>query len=547
MILLPRSYSSQPQGPVEIDRSNPITRGLATVFLPTQRYPSIDLVTKVFDTATTRGALLPGTNGVRYAVTGTGITWSLNFAPVGIPASYPALSVFALFEQYDTTTTGAIFGGGNNSTQYARFVKNNDGSVTFGPNSNTGASGITGPILNTNQVYALAAINQGNERELFVDAVSVASSSTSITFLNGAYGYAGSSFLAGNFRRIGLYCGYVWTRRLTPFEIKSLTDNPYQIFKRQNLLIPAQTGGTAYSLTADVGTYTLTGQNADLYYNRAVSADAGAYSLTGQAASLLRDSLLSLDAGSYAITGQDASLDYQKAISADAGSYSITGQIADLTRSVVLSADAGAYVISGQDANLARSAYLDANIGSYAITGEAATLLYEQARVINAQVGSYAITGQFADLTRTYVFSADSGSYDISGQDVEFSFSRALLLDAGSYDISGQSADLLLSRSIDAQLGTYNIDGQPADLLATRILYADAGSYDISGQDAILAQGRYLLAESGSYLITGQPATLNTTVLFPNPADVRAGVVYGPDGIYTGTLVASTPIYLFDD
>ena len=243
MILLPRYRRSQPQEPLEIDRSNPITRGLSTVFLPTQRYPAIDLVTKVFDTATTRGALLPGTNATRYSTT-VAANWSLNFAPVGIPASYPALSVFALFEQYDTTTTGTIFGGGNNSTQYARFVKNNDGSVGFTPNSNTGASGITGPVLNTNQVYALAAINQGNERELFVDAVSVASSSTSITFLNGAYGYAGSSFIAGQQRRIGLYCGYVWTRRLTPFEIKSLTDNPWQIFRPQRLQIPVSVTGT---------------------------------------------------------------------------------------------------------------------------------------------------------------------------------------------------------------------------------------------------------------------------------------------------------------
>lgn len=267
MILLPRYRRSQPQEPLEIDRSNPITRGLATVFLPTQRYPSIDLVTKVFDTATTRGALLPGTNATRYAVIGTGVNWSLNFAPVGIPASYPALSVFALYEQYDTTTTGNIFGGGFSTTNYGRFVKNNDGSITFTPNSNTSGSQIVGPVLNTNQVYSLAAINQGNERELFVDAVSVVSSSTSATFLNGAYGYAGANFATGQTRRIGLYCGYVWTRRLTPFEIKSLTDNPWQIFRPQSLLIPASVSGTQ-TLTPSL--YTNTNQ----FYSPTVTSTA---------------------------------------------------------------------------------------------------------------------------------------------------------------------------------------------------------------------------------------------------------------------------------
>jgi len=267
MILLPRSYRSQPQTTVEIDRGNPITRGLATVFLPTQRYPSIDLITKVLDTATTRGALIPGTNAARYAITGTNVTWSLNFAPVGIPPNYTALSVFALYEQYDTTTTGNIFGGGLATTNYGRFVKNNDGSVGFTPNSNTGASGITGPILNTNQVYALAAVNEGSYRELFVDAVSAVSSNVSATFLGSVYGYAGANFVTGQTRRIGLYCGYVWTRRLTPSEIKSLTDNPWQIFRPQRLQIPVSVTGTQ-TLTPSL--YTNTNQ----FYSPTVTSTA---------------------------------------------------------------------------------------------------------------------------------------------------------------------------------------------------------------------------------------------------------------------------------
>lgn len=459
MILLPRSYSSQPQGPVEIDRSNPITRGLATVFLPTQRYPSIDLITKVFDTAGTRGALLPGTNATRYSTT-VAANWSLNFAPVGIPASYPALSVFALFEQYDTTTTGAIFGGGNNSTQYARFVKNNDGSVTFGPNSNTGGSQINGPVLNTNQVYALAAVNEGNYRELFVDAVSAASSSTSITFLNGAYGYAGSSFLAGQQRRIGLYCGYVWTRRLTPSEIKSLTDNPYQIFKRQNLLIPVQVGAVDYSLTAN------------------------------------------------------------------AGAYSLTGQAADLLRATVLSANSGAYVISGQ----------------------AATLDYNQQRVLSANAGTYAVSGQAATLVKTNLLSANAGDYSVSGQDALLAIGKFLGANAGSYSIGGQDANFLYNRAVSANAGSYVIDGQDASLIAIRALSANAGNYAITGQAADLFWSRAFTAESGSYEITGQPATLSAATLYPAPGDVRLGVVYGPGGIYTGTLVVGgNPIYIFDD
>jgi hypothetical protein len=308
MILLPRYRRRQPSGPLEIDRSNPITRGLSTVYLPTVRYPGIDLVTRVFDTAATRGVLLPSTNGVAYSTT-TASNWSISFAPVGIPASYPALSIFTLFEQYDTTTTGPIFGGGNSSTNYARFFKENTGAISFVPNTNSAGSGITGPVLNTNQVYALAAIHQGNERELFVDAASVASANTSITFLNGAYNFAGSQFpAAGNQRRVGIYCGYVWTRRLTLSEIKSLTDNPWQIFRPQRLIFPVETGGGAQTLSADPGSYALTGSNADLLRGRFISADAGSYALTGSNADLLRGRFISADAGSYALTGSAATL-----------------------------------------------------------------------------------------------------------------------------------------------------------------------------------------------------------------------------------------------
>ena len=305
MILLPRYRRSQPVGPVEIDRSNPITRGLSTVYLPTVRYPGIDLVTRVFDTAATRGVLLPSTNGVAYSTT-TASNWSLNFAPVGIPASYPALSVFALFEQYDTTTTGAIFGGGNSATNYARFIKNNDGSISFTPNTNTGGSTIAGPVLNTNQVYSLAAINQGNERELFVDAVSSASSSSAITFLNAAYGYAGSSFLAGNQRRVGIYCGYVWTRRLTLSEIKSLTDNPWQIFRPQRLFVPVQVSGAVTHDTTGVLTgpgSTVTGTAARTRQHLTTGVLTGPGSLLSGAAARFR----AFDT-TGTLTGQDSIL-----------------------------------------------------------------------------------------------------------------------------------------------------------------------------------------------------------------------------------------------
>ena len=133
--------------------------------MPNTRFPAIELVTGVVDSATTRLSVGPGTKGVKGFNTGASTNWSLNFNwatrwphPNGIP-NYPAISVFTLFEQYDTTSVGGIFGGGANSTVFARFRKNNDGSISFFPNSNTAGSEITGPVLNADQVYSLTGIH----------------------------------------------------------------------------------------------------------------------------------------------------------------------------------------------------------------------------------------------------------------------------------------------------------------------------------------------------------------------------------------------------
>ena len=319
MILLPRYRRSQPQGNVEIDWSNPITRGLVTAFLPNQRFPYIDSVTRISDTSGFRLVSAPGPRGVQASTLTTSVNhpWSLSFQQPagnffqrpGLASGYPAISVFTLYQQFDTTSTGPIWGAGFDSTYYARFFKENTGAISFVPNTNSAGAGITGPVLNANQVYAIAGVNEGNLRELFVDGASVASSSGGITFLNTAFRYSGSSYVANQFRRIGLHCGYAWSRRLTVSEIKSLTDNPWQIFRPQRLIFPVEiTGGGGKTLSADSGAYTLTGSNADLLHSRFISADAGSYALTGSNADLLRGRFISADAGSYALTGSAATL-----------------------------------------------------------------------------------------------------------------------------------------------------------------------------------------------------------------------------------------------
>jgi len=76
-------------------------------------------------------------------------------------------------------------------------------------------------------------------------------------------------------------------------------------------------GGTGYTLTADAGSYTITGSDASLLFDRSLSAESGSFSITGSDASLLLDRSLSAEQGSYSITGSDATLRINRSLSAE--------------------------------------------------------------------------------------------------------------------------------------------------------------------------------------------------------------------------------------
>lgn len=120
-------------------------------------------------------------------------------------------------------------------------------------------------------------------------------------------------------------------------------------------------------LTAEAGSYALTGQNVSLSVSRSLNAEAGSCALTGNDANLRTERRLTAEAGTYALTGQDAALTYTPL-----GSY-------------VLTASDGSYTLSGQDVAFSRGYVLRAEAGSYSLTGQDAALIYsEQEEVASA-------------------------------------------------------------------------------------------------------------------------------------------------------------------
>jgi hypothetical protein len=121
-----------------------------------------------------------------------------------------------------------------------------------------------------------------------------------------------------------------------------------------------EAAGGSYTLVADGGTYSYSGNNANLLFNRLLSADGATYSYAGNNANLTYTPVgsytLAADGGTYTYSGNNANLRYNRILVADGGTYSYSGNNANLTYAPaapkVLVAEGGVYSYGGNNANL---------------------------------------------------------------------------------------------------------------------------------------------------------------------------------------------------
>lgn len=264
-----RAWTKQPQKPVGIDWSNPLTRGLVTVFLPiTPRHR--DLIGGGIDTSQYIAPINAGSRGLALSNTNGGYPWGTLISVPHVSGGYSALTTFCLYEQPDTTTYGAVFGAGYDGTYYQGFSKNTNGTVSFGPATNSGGLSIDTAALTVNRVYSLCGVARYDQdfRELYVDGVSVGVNTASGTKINSQFTFMGSVYQGGRDRCLNVYVFYCWTRQLSESEIRSLTANPWQLFSPSNdayfyesdVLYPSllTNTNTFYSPTVSAGAVTLT-------------------------------------------------------------------------------------------------------------------------------------------------------------------------------------------------------------------------------------------------------------------------------------------------
>lgn len=156
---------------------------------------------------------------------------------------------------------------------------------------------------------------------------------------------------------IGMYA--VLSGFASDTDLKSLSINPWQLFEKERIFVPLAAGGDTYTLPSDSGSFTLTGQDSTLAFNRVLVADSGSFAITGQTATLAFNRALPADSGSFALTGQDVTLTYTPVSGA----------------TYTLAADSGSFALSGQDAALLFNRSLSADNGSFSLTGQNVTLV----------------------------------------------------------------------------------------------------------------------------------------------------------------------------
>jgi hypothetical protein len=264
--------------------------------------------------------------------------------------------------------------------------------------------------------------------------------------------------------------------------------------------------GSSYTLTADQGSYALTGQAVGLRPARTIQFAQGSYALNGQSVGLRRGFTLAAAYATYTITGQAVATVANRRLTLQQGSYALTGQSIALRRDARVTFDQGSYALNGQSVSFTATSakIITIDQGTYTLDGQAVNL--KVGRAISFAQGSYALTGQATALRPDYRITLAQGSYLINGQEIGLvtGGDKLLTADPGSYSLNGQSVSLRASRAVNLEAGTYSLTGQLVTLHRAGKLAVDFGSYLLNGQDAGLRRQIQVPFAPGSYQLTGQ-------------------------------------------
>ena len=293
----------------------------------------------------------------------------------------------------------------------------------------------------------------------------------------------------------------------SPFPINTGFDTALLVFELAST-------ATNYTLTADGGTFALSGQTSDLLFKRKLIADNGSFTLSGQTSDLLFNRNLVSDAGNFNLTGQDSNLLFNRLLASDVGAFNLTGNDIGLLYNRVLNVENGAFILSGQDTSLHFNRLLTLENGSFVLTGNDADLIYTPigGYVLTADGGSFNLTGFDSNLLSGRNLISEVGNYNLTGIDSNLLFKRKLISDFGQFNLTGQDVSLVYAIPggyiLSADTGNFNLTISDIDLLFNRLMSAGTGSFNLTGNDVDLLFNRVMTALKGQFNLSGQDANL---------------------------------------
>jgi hypothetical protein len=304
-----------------------------------------------------------------------------------------------------------------------------------------------------------------------------------------------------------------------------------------------------------------------------LSVDPTSYSSTFSSVTLSVGRQVDVSATSYNYTYTNPTLVTAKQLGITSTSYTNTFSNNTLVRTYVLPVTSTSYTFTDSPVGLyANRQWNVTPPNSYSISYSSVSLTTDRFLSISGDP----LTVTFSNVSLDYVQSAkqilvDPFSITWTTESVVFQATRQLSVDSVTQSLSFQNPTVLADRNIQVSFGSYDILSSPVTITATRELvvypqyqtyvtsgYVESGyvgrsntysldtnyvtsgyvrpgyvSAGISGQ---MVARKALAPDSNSIVVGFAPVTISVINYYPNPSDVRYGVVYGPNGIYSGTM-----------
>jgi hypothetical protein len=260
-------------------------------------------------------------------------------------------------------------------------------------------------------------------------------------------------------------------------------------------------GNVPYIL-ASPGSYSASGQGANLIRSRLFLADAASIFVATKAATLARSRRFSADAGSFAATGIANNWKRGIRLLSERGQFATGGNANNFRRSIVFNAATGNFAINGIQAVTRKGFIVTGSRGLYAVTGNNANLLRN--RRIQCSNGTFVTTGKNAGTAKGFKVISNNGSYLVSGNTNIFRRTYVFVASKGAYIVIGYSAQSQGQYAVTGQGGSYLITGTESFYKRNYVATSTAiGQVELTGKDGLLKYGRTVLASSNDYSIVG--------------------------------------------